>query len=303
MTSKMHSNEPGIHSGPSELSSPDEESLFGNANSTPAQQLRSLGISPSKALGQHFLHDGQIVRRIVATAGVSPDDNVLEIGPGLGILTAELVRNAGTVVAVEMDSRLAQRLDQLAPENLTVLHADARDIDPATIYSAPYLVVANLPYSVGNIILRRLQESTNPPETLTVMLQHEVAQRIVASPPNMSLLSTAVQFFGDPEIAFRVGRGAFSPPPNVDSAVLHIRRRCPPIPRESWADFFDLVRSGYSQRRKQLVNTLRLNSEFSRLDVTDALKCASLRPTVRAQQLAVDHWVNLFELLFDCESN
>lgn len=264
---------------------------------SPGKQLRALGLRPSKALGQHFLHDEGIVARIVAAAELDHTMTVLEIGPGLGVLTRRLALAAGRVVAIEKDRRLADALASYMPCNLEVVPADALEVDPAALAGPEYVVVANLPYSVGNAILRRLLEADPPPRTLTVMLQREVAERIAAQPPDMSLLAVAVQFYGTPRLLFRVGRGAFTPPPNVESAVIQIVTHAPPLPSDQHRAFFELARAGFGQRRKQLQNALASNLKLPRAELELALLDAGVDPAARAEQLSVAAWVRLHRAL------
>ncbi|HEX5165471.1 MAG TPA: 16S rRNA (adenine(1518)-N(6)/adenine(1519)-N(6))-dimethyltransferase RsmA [Thermomicrobiales bacterium] len=257
-------------------------------------RLRELGLTPSKALGQNFLHDQGIVRRIAESAEIGPDETVLEVGPGLGILTEELAARAKRVVAVELDDRLAAYLPTVLPPNVEVVHADALEIDPAALAGPDYRVVANLPYSIGNAILRRMLEALPPPRTLTVMVQREVAERIAASPPEMSLLAVGVQFYGTPKILFRIGGGAFIPPPRVESAVLHITTQPPLLPASEHPAFFRVVQSGFAQRRKQLGNTLSTGLFIERVAVVDGLTRAGIAPTERAERLTVADWVRVY---------
>jgi len=262
-------------------------------------RLRELGLTPSKALGQNFLHDHAIVRRIADSAGIGPDDTVLEIGPGLGILTDELAARALRVVAVELDDRLAKYLPTVLPANVELVHADALEIDPPALAGPDYLVVANLPYSVGNAIVRRMLESVPPPRSLTIMVQREVGERIAASPPGMSLLAVGVQFYATPKILFRVGGGAFIPPPRVESAVLRIETHQPPLPFEEHDAFFRVVHAGFSQRRKQLGNILSTGLFIERSAIADALAQAGIATTERAERLTVDDWVRVYRALRD----
>jgi len=265
--------------------------------STPAEQLRQLGLRPSKALGQHFLHDERVVARIVAAADIERDTTVLEVGPGLGIMTRRLAAVAEQVIAVEKDRRLATLLAQTMPANVSVIEADALELDPAALAGSRYIAIANLPYSVGNAVIRRLLEADPPPQSLTVMVQREVAERIVARPPRMSVLSVAVQFFGEVRLLFRVGKGAFNPPPNVESAVIRVDTRPPPIPRAAFEPFFAVVRAGFGQRRKQLANAVAANLGIPRERVNAAIAEARLPATVRAEELNVAQWVALFHAL------
>ncbi len=259
--------------------------------------LAELGIRPRKALGQHFLHDRSVVQRIVATAALAPDTLVVEIGPGLGILTEELARQAGQVIAIELDRQLAAHLaERFQDTNVQVLHDDALRVDFATITQRqPYVVVANLPYNVATPILERLLTAEHPPERLVVMVQREVAERMVATPPKMSFLSVLVQFFARPRIAFRVGPGAFTPPPKVESAVVILERREPPLPRGEWPRFFRLVQAGFAQRRKQLVNALASELALDKERVRALLIAAGIAPNRRAETLTLDEWLRLYE--------
>lgn len=256
--------------------------------------LAELGVRPSKALGQNFLHDQKIVRRIAETADITPGELVVEVGPGLGILTRELVKRAGEVIAIELDHRLAEHLRETAGSpNIGVVEADILKTDLAALTGGrPYIVVANLPYSIAAAAIEHLLESAHPPERLVVMVQREVAERIVARPPEMSVLATAVQFFGVPKIAFRIGPGAFIPAPKVESAVLRIDvYPQPPLTGTDRARFFELVRAGFGQRRKRLANALASGLRQPKPVVEERLTEAGIAPDRRAETLTVDDWL------------
>lgn len=263
---------------------------------SPGELLRELGITPSKALGQHFLHDRKIVERIVRESGIGADDIVIEIGPGLGILTRQLARTAQRVVVIEKDSRLA---DALRIPGVEVVEADALDVDYSSVADGePWHVVSNLPYSVGTAIVQRLQESEHPPQTLTLMLQREVVDRMTARPPDMNLLATGVRFHGIPKTLFRVGKGAFVPPPNVESAVVRIETRAQPLlTRELQPELFRIVRAGFAQPRKQLVNNLVHGLGIDRSNAVSALAGAGIDPTARPERLDVAAWIALYRKL------
>lgn len=264
--------------------------------------LADLGVRPSKALGQNFLHDRKIVRRIADTAELTSDDLVVEIGPGLGILTDELAKRAGEVIAVELDSRLAEHLrDRLDPAKVRVVEADILQVDLAELTGGrPYQVVANLPYSVAAAVLQHLLESEARPERLVVMVQREVAERIVARPPAMSILAVAVQFFGTPSIAFRIGGGAFIPPPRVESAVLRIDvHPSVPLAGDARRAFFRLVRAGFSQRRKRLANAVSDGLRVPKPEVETRLRAAGFDPDRRAETLSVSDWLRVFDNMRD----
>ncbi|WP_238538469.1 16S rRNA (adenine(1518)-N(6)/adenine(1519)-N(6))-dimethyltransferase RsmA, partial [Nitrolancea hollandica] len=256
--------------------------------------LAELGVRPSKALGQNFLHDQKIVRRIAETAAIKPGDLVVEIGPGLGILTRELAKRAGEVIAVELDRRLAEHLRETAGSpNIRIVEADILKTDLTALTGGrPYTVVANLPYSIAAAAIEHLLESAHPPERLVVMVQREVAERIVARPPEMSVLATAVQFYGVPKIAFRIGPGAFIPAPKVESAVLQIDLHPrPPLAGAERARFFELVRAGFGQRRKRLANALASGLRQPKPVVEQRLTEASIAPDRRAETLTVADWL------------
>lgn len=268
---------------------------------SPSELLRALGITPSKALGQHFLHDRQIVRRIVNESGVNERDTVLEIGPGLGILTRELAARVKRVVAIERDTRLAAALRESAPANIDTIEADALEENfPDLAGDEEYHVVANLPYSIGTAIIQRLQESQPPPRTMTLMLQREVAERIVAAPPDMNLLAVAIQFYGLPKILFRIGTGAFVPPPNVQSAVIRIETHTEPgLPQNEQPAFFRVVRAGFAQPRKQLLNNLVHGLGCSRAEIHAVLSQAEITPTIRPERLSVADWMRVYRAAVD----
>jgi 16S rRNA (adenine1518-N6/adenine1519-N6)-dimethyltransferase len=279
-----------------------------------AALLDRLGVRPSKGLGQHFLFERGVVQKMVRAAEVGPDDLVLEIGPGLGILTEELLRRARAVVAVELDRRLAAYLaETLAPAPSTSLRAcpelaegagprlrivegDALSlpIDELIPPGEPFVVVANLPYAVGSAVLRHLLEPARRPRRLTVMLQAEVAERLVAKPPEMSVLGVAAQFYAAPRIAFRVSPSVFLPPPSVESAVaiLDVRPE-PPLPESEHPRFFRIVNAGFRHKRKQLANSLVDELALPKPIVIAWLDRAAIDPMRRAQTLAVAEWVTL----------
>ena len=260
--------------------------------------MADLGIRPNKGLGQHFLFERGVVERMVRQAGVQPDDTVLEIGPGLGILTSELLRKAGSVVAVELDRALAAHV-QTAFGDVPGFHliegnALAIPIDDLVPPGEPFDVVANLPYSVGSAILRHLLEQPRKPRRLTVMLQKEVADRLVATPPDMSILAVAVQFFATPRLAFAVAPSVFIPPPKVESAVVILDVHAEtPLPIEMQPLFFRIVNAGFRQKRKQLANSLADVLRLPKPDIAAWLTAAGIDPTRRAETLSVAEWVTL----------
>jgi 16S rRNA (adenine1518-N6/adenine1519-N6)-dimethyltransferase len=264
------------------------------------ERLRQLGVQPRKALGQHFLHDPKVVQRIADLADLTRDDLVVEIGPGLGVLTHELAARAGKVIAIELDTRLAEYLrGQFRDSNVHVVHGDALAVDYRCLTSGrPYVVVANLPYSVATALIERLLTGEHPPERLIVMVQREVAERLAARPPDAASLSVIAQLYATPRIAFRVGAGAFVPPPKVESAVVVLERRPHiPLPRDERDRFSRLVRAGFAQRRKRLGNALAAGLGVRKEDVEAALRARGIDPSRRAETLELEEWLAAYRML------
>lgn len=259
------------------------------------------GLSASKALGQNFLLDEQLLSRIAAIPGIGPGDRVFEVGPGPGGLTRALLRTGADVVAVERDERCLPALAELAsafPGRLEVIGGDALEIDVAAMFDGPCHIVANLPYNVGTALLVRwLSGAAWPPvwQSLTLMFQQEVAQRIVAAPASGAYGRLAVlsQWRTRPRIAMKVHPSAFTPPPKVHSTVVHI---VPAAMPEGIAPAVleRLTAAAFGQRRKMLRQSLK-----SVPRALDALETAGIDPTRRAETLAVDDFVGLARLLSD----
>lgn len=263
--------------------------------------LDRLGVRPSKGLGQNFLYERGIVQRMVKTAGIGADDLVLEIGPGLGILTDELLRRAGRVVAIELDRRLAAHLRVVFGDrpDFALVEGDALrvPIDDIVPPDTPFKVAANLPYAVATAVLRHLLNGRRRPERLVLMLQLEVAERLVARPPNLTIVGVATQFYAEPRIAFHVPPTVFIPPPKVESAVVVLDvRDQPPLPEERHRLFFRIVNAGFRQKRKQVANSLAAVLDQPKDVVTAWLRAAEVDPMRRAQTLSVADWVRLTEL-------
>ncbi len=264
--------------------------------------LARYGARPSKGLGQHFLIDENVLEHILAAAELSANDTVLEIGPGLGVLTRALAAHAGRVVAVELDARMVAILrERLAGiDNLEIVQGDILQLNPAALVDpAPrYKVVANLPYYITSAVLRHLLEAPRKADLIVVTVQWEVAQRILAQPGDMSLLAVSVQFYGEPALVMRVPAGAFWPPPQVDSAVLKIRvYEEPPVAVSDVRWFFQVVRAGFSQRRKQLKNALAAGLHRDRDEVANALRAAGIDPRRRAETLSLEEWAAVAQAL------
>lgn len=261
------------------------------------QVLRRYGIEPRRELGQHFLIDAGALARIVAAAELTAEDAVLEIGAGVGNLTRLLAREAGRVVAVEIDRRFLPILEaELADcPNIRLVPGDILALDPSELMEGePYKVVANLPYAITSAVLRHLLEARVSPQRMVVTVQREVAERMVARSGRMSLLAVSVQFYGRPQLLFRLRPGAFYPPPEVESAVVRIDHHPrPPVEVADVDGFFQVVRAGFSQPRKQLGNSLAHGLGISSGEAADALRRAGIDPHIRAERLGLEDWARL----------
>ncbi|RMH00064.1 MAG: ribosomal RNA small subunit methyltransferase A [Chloroflexi bacterium] len=255
---------------------------------------------PKKSLGQNFLSDENILARIAATADLQPADRVLEIGPGVGTLTRHLAQTAVSVVAVELDDRLLPILQaELADlNNVRLIHGDILEQDPSRLFDGPYKVVANVPYYITGAILRHLLDGTHKPTMMVLTVQKEVAERITAVPPQMSLLAVSVQFYGQAEIAGIIKAGAFWPRPDVDSAIVRIDLTKRPFPNiQNERAFMRLVRAGFSQKRKQLRNNLQALG-LNKKQLTAILDKAGIDARRRAETLSLAEWATLYETLW-----
>ncbi len=283
-------------------------------------QLSALGIRPKKGLGQNFLVDPAHRARIVAAANLTPDDIVLEVGPGPGVLTELIAQQAGRVVAVELDDRLIPFLRKRFADqpHVAIVHGDILKLDVGALMSESanqrmsesangtshnpqfairnpqYKVIANLPYYITSAAIRHLLESDPPPTLLVLTVQREVAERMVASPPQMSLLALGVQFYCTAQIVDRIPAGAFFPRPKVDSAVVRLVRREQPVAADvEAAAFFQVARAGFGQPRKQLRNSLAAGLGMTPADAERWLMAAGIAPQRRAETLSLAEWAAL----------
>jgi 16S rRNA (adenine1518-N6/adenine1519-N6)-dimethyltransferase len=268
----------------------------------PRVLLRQFDIRPKKSLGQNFLVNERAAAQIVAAAELEPVDVVLEVGPGLGALTRHLAARCRRVVAVELDQRLLPVLEYVLSDlhNVQLVHGDILELEPQTLLSPGYKVVANIPFYITSNLLRHLLEADIRPQLLVLTVQEEVARRIVAQPGDMSLLAVSVQVYGYPRIVNRLKAGAFYPRPKVDSAVVQIDLRSEGRPAQEVPDldlFFELARAGFGQRRKQLHNALAAGLQYPRSEIDAALAQAGIDPRRRAETLSVAEWVALARAL------
>ncbi len=263
--------------------------------------LARLGIDAKKSLGQNFMVDEGALRRMADAAELSPDDAVLEIGAGLGALTAVLAGRARRVVALEIDSRFIGELERRfgAEPRVEVSQGDILEIDLGALMGpdAPaYKAVGNLPYYITSAIIRALLESATPPQLIVMTVQYEVAERLSAHPPDMSLLAVGVQFYGTPRIVGRLPADVFYPRPTVESALVRVtpHREGPPLPPAERRAFFRIVRAGFSQPRKQLRNSLSAGLHLEPGAVVNWMSKAGLDSTRRAETLALAEWLALY---------
>jgi 16S rRNA (adenine1518-N6/adenine1519-N6)-dimethyltransferase len=264
------------------------------------RQLRGEGLRARHSLSQNFLADPDVLQAILDLAAPEPGRSILEVGPGLGILTGGLLDGGATVTAVELDRRLADRLTRTQAEAIArgafrLIADDILDQKIAELMVPPYDVVANVPYHITSPILHRFLGAPPRPERLVLMLQREVAERISAAPGDMSYLSVFVQYHADVRIAFVVPREAFEPAPAVESAVVEIRPHDPSgiRPRLSGPDednLWRLVQAGFRERRKKLHNVLSRQLLKSAAEVAQALGSVSIDGDRRPQTLSVDEW-------------
>ncbi len=272
-------------------------------------ELRALlephGIRPVHDRGQHFLLDERVVEKMVAAAAVRSEDRVLEIGPGPGILTEKLLAAGARVVAVEIDLKLRSLLARRFGENknFTLLDGDVLGFSNDALFSRgeKYKLVANLPYGITSETFKKFLLESPQPESITVMIQREVADRVLAKRGNMSSIAVMVQTYAEAERVTNVPRSAFLPPPKVDSAVIHMKRKSETELGEFFGHlspdrYFSIVRAGFAERRKQLKNTLRtVENDESRLK--QAFLKAGISPSSRPEELSATDWKALADAL------
>jgi 16S rRNA (adenine1518-N6/adenine1519-N6)-dimethyltransferase len=252
--------------------------------------------SPKKSLGQHWLHDRDVLAHIADCAEISADDTVLEIGPGLGTLTSELLRRAGKVIAVEFDPDLARKLPgQFPGKNLEVINEDILSFDLSKL-PAGYKVVANVPYYITSKIVQMLMTADNKPTTAVLLVQKEVAERIAAEPGDMSILALSAQVYAEAYLGDVVPAKLFTPPPKVDSQVVVLKTRSEPIVQPAdEKDFFRIVKAGFSAKRKKLRSSLSGGLGITKADAESLLGTAGISPDARAEDLAIGDWLRLMQ--------
>lgn len=266
--------------------------------------LGRYGLRPRKALGQHFLIDEAVLGKIVDAADITGSDTVVEVGPGLGLLTAELVLKAGRVLAIEKDERMAELLrSELTHEKLTILSKDMLQLDPAELPLqdgfTEYKVVANLPYYAAAPIIRRFLETPRRPRLMVVLLQREVAQSLVSESGRMSIFAVATQMYATPTMVATVYSESFYPMPKVNSAILRLDVRDKVAVDVEPEAFFEVVRAGFSAPRKQLANSLSVGLAIDRVSAAGILQEAGISAHRRAETLSLIEWAALTRKFHD----
>jgi 16S rRNA (adenine1518-N6/adenine1519-N6)-dimethyltransferase len=261
--------------------------------------MNAFGIKPKKSLGQNFLVEPAGLRKVIEAAGLKTEDQVLEIGAGLGSLTVLLAQSARSVVAVEIDHEIIPALQKALEKypNVQIIQGDIlkQDLETSAL-EAGYLVVANIPYYISSAILRHLLTAKKKPARMILTVQKEVAERVCATQGKHSLLSLSVQVFGNPKLAGIIPAGSFLPAPEVDSAVLVIELfPQPAIPEEDLDRFFALAKAGFSQKRKTLRNSLSGGMRITTQQSEALLALAGLDPMLRAETLSLEAWGRLVQ--------
>lgn len=263
------------------------------------KELQNGAVLPNKTLGQNFLKDQNYVKKIIEVADIKKDETVLEIGPGMGAITAELAKKAKNVIAVEKDEKMAailrSSLEDNGIENVQIIVGDILKLfkkDKLSIKGLnEYKVVANIPYYLTSFLIRNLLEITNSPKGIFLMIQKEVGERICAKPPRMNLLSVSVGYYSDSKILFKVSKNSFYPKPKIDSVFIRIT----PKGIKKNDDFFDIVKAGFSHPRKQLLGNLSNELLLGREEVQKWLNHAGVEEKRRAETLSVEEWLHLYK--------
>jgi 16S rRNA (adenine1518-N6/adenine1519-N6)-dimethyltransferase len=273
------------------------------------QLLRQYELTARKGLGQHFLVNSGVLKKIIRAADLTPSDLILEVGPGLGVLTRELVEQSGYVIAVELDPHMVDLLHKTLAdhENYSIINKDVLQVEPLDLVCQEkghfppsitdpesYKLVANLPYYITQPIIRHFCEARLKPRTMVIMVQKEVAKNITAAPGDLSILAVSVQFYGRPQIIDYVPARNFYPAPKVDSAIVKIDLYPqPPVAVTSESHFFKIVRAGFSAARKQVANSLAQGLDIPKAEVLFLMQKEGINPQKRAETLTLEEWARL----------
>lgn len=253
---------------------------------------------PKDYMGQNFLVDEIALQEILDAADIKSSDTIVEVGPGLGVLTTQLSKKAKKVLAIEKDQRLTKLLySNLVFPNTTIVNEDILRFDLDKHIQGPYKVVANIPYYLTSHLFRYFLNQKNKPQSMTLLIQKEVGERVTAKAGGMSVLAVSVQLYAEPEITAQVNKKSFWPTPKVDSVVLNIvpKNKFPEIANDK--DFFRVVKVGFSAKRKLLTNNLKNGLHLSQVEAEKILIDAKLDLKVRAQDLTIEDWIKVYKLL------
>lgn len=259
--------------------------------------LKTYELRPDKSKGQHFLIDETVVEDMLAAADVTKDDITIEVGPGVGVLTSALSQTSKHVYTYELDDALATLIEQQGLKNISVIRGDVLQAKLPPDGVTTYKVLANIPYNITGLLVRQLLATRPAATSVTLLVQREVAERMVAKPGQMSVLAVATQLHGRASIVRQVPPEAFFPAPRVDSAVIHIELAPELTLDVDEKAFMRLVKHGFSQKRKQLKNTLAGGLQRKSEEIEAALVLAELSPTARAQELSLSDWHRLMQAL------
>ena len=259
--------------------------------------LEKYGLSPQKGLGQNFLVNKGAVEKLIKAGQIEKTDLVLEVGPGIGVLTKELAQSARKVIAVEKDPQmievLSKELIALQIDNVEIVHGDImKFLEKGGLAGQDYKVAGNIPFYLTAHLIRLLLEAPQPPKDMVFILQKEVGQRIASLPPKMTLLSASVQFYAQPKLAGYIKRHSFWPVPAVDAAIIKITPKNP-APEVNRDLFFKLLKAGFSQPRKQLINNLSKSLKADKIKINNWLLKNNIQPARRAETLLIGDWINL----------
>ena len=264
---------------------------------------QAYGITPKKSKGQNFLINESVIDKIINAAKLTSNDTALEVGPGLGILTEELIKKSKKVISIELDKKLFDflKVKFVDVKNLNLINEDVLKINPSDygLQTAAYKIVANIPYNITSIFLKKFISNEPKPQSLVLLVQKEVAERVCAKAGKMSLLSISIQLYGNPEIIETVDKTNFFPQPAVDSAILKIAKVKSQKDLETLLDgveekrFWQIAKVGFSAKRKQLANNLASGLKISTDKARKAIVDANLEPLIRAQNLEIKDWINV----------
>lgn len=265
------------------------------------QQLsRDYDLRPRRSRGQNFVIDASVISKMLAAAQLDKKSTVLEIGPGFGVLTAALLEHAGRVVAIELEKKLISHLHKRFAGNprFTLVQDDFRDVDLGSLglTERDYEVVANLPYQITSYVIRRLCSLSPRPRSITLLVQKEVGERIIAPPGQSSLLSIAVAFYAKARLTHTVSSASFWPQPKVSSAIVHLDILSG-LPRVDEKAFFNIVRSAFQGKRKKLRNTLAKSVQCTPAQIEEILKKNGINPDERPQSLNLTQWLTISKAL------